>query len=127
MLGAELRAAVVTNPATHCAGLQEKLRPARLQVWPKQNAFRAFLQEAIETDHITLLVTNHHGTAFGNVALLEIGFPCMYRHALFDRPFLGFQGMLSFVDMLANAARSHDVYRALDSGRQPPPTSGDAG
>jgi len=126
MLGAELRAAVVTNPAAHCVGLEEKLRPARLQIWPKQNAFRAFLQEAIEAEHITLLVTNHHGASFGNLAWLEIGFPCMYRHALYDRPFLGFRGLLSFVDLLANAARSHDVYQALNP-RLRPPDPGDAG
>lgn len=126
MLGAELRAAVVTNPASHCAGLEDRLRPARLQVWPKQNAFRAFLQEAIESERVTLLVTNHHGASFGNVAWVEVGFPTMYRHALYDRPFLGFQGLLSFVDLLANAARTHDVYRALNPGQRLP-GSGDAG
>lgn len=115
MLGAELRAAVVTNPPSHCVGLEEKLRPARLQVWPKQHAFRAFMQDAMESDHISLLVANHHGVGIGKVAWLEIGFPCMYRHALYDRPFLGFRGLLSFVDLLANAARTHDVYQALDS------------
>ena len=35
--------------------------------------------------------------------LFEFGFPCFYRHTLFEAPFLGFRGWAWFVQELANA------------------------
>lgn len=42
---------------------------------------------------------------------LEFGFPCYERHALFDRPFLGFRGMMAFVDDMARELRRVDQAR----------------
>ena len=34
---------------------------------------------------------------------VELGFPCFHRHALFDSPYLGFQGWAWFVDAMLGA------------------------
>jgi len=47
-----------------------------------------------------------------DAAAVEFGFPSVYTHALFDRPFLGFPGFMAFVDTLANALRQNDLARA---------------
>ena len=39
---------------------------------------------------------------------LEFGFPCYERHALYDRPFLGFRGFIAFVDDMARELRRVD-------------------
>ena len=44
--------------------------------------------------------------------MVEFGFPSVYSHALYDRPFLGFQGFMAFVDTLANALRQGELQRA---------------
>jgi len=113
MVGAELAAAVITNPPHSCVGLAPRLQGTELLVWPKQQAMREFLHRTIANKHISLLVTNQHGVGVADIPWLEIGYPCMYRHALYDCPFLGFQGLLSFVGMLANAQRQHEVALAM--------------
>lgn len=46
------------------------------------------------------------------VASMEFGFPSHYDHAIFDRPFLGFTGWLSFIDRMAQAIAHVDRRRA---------------
>jgi nitrogenase molybdenum-iron protein alpha/beta subunit len=60
-------------------------------------------------DKPDLLVTNNTGIAGSEAAILEFGFPSSFRHALYDRPFLGFSGALAFIDDMANALRMHEV------------------
>jgi nitrogenase molybdenum-iron protein alpha/beta subunit len=50
---------------------------------------------------------------------LEFGFPSFFDHALSDRPFLGFQGWICFVDRMANAlmaSRSSTLDMGLEAG-----------
>jgi nitrogenase molybdenum-iron protein alpha/beta subunit len=46
------------------------------------------------------------------VATVELGFPSIYNHCLFERPFLGFQGFLAFVDSIVNATRRQELVAA---------------
>ena len=39
-------------------------------------------------------------------AVVEFGFPSFGRHALYDRPFLGFGGFLAFAETLADHTRT---------------------
>lgn len=124
LVGARLAFAVITDPPAHCCDLGAQLGPeVRLLVWPKQTTLRRFLQDVIEEESVDILVTNQHGVGMGDVAWVELGFPSLYTHALYDRPFLGFRGALAFFDTLANAVRRFEVGQALTS-RGPAKRSG---
>jgi nitrogenase molybdenum-iron protein alpha/beta subunit len=116
LLGARLTFAVITDPPAHCRDLGATLGPGvRLLVWPKQATLQRFLQDVMQKEPVDLLVTNQHGVGMGDVAWVELGFPSLYTHALYDRPFLGFRGALAFYDTLANAVRRFEVGHALAS------------
>ncbi|HOU54977.1 MAG TPA: nitrogenase component 1 [Myxococcota bacterium] len=113
LLGAELSFAVITHPRHHLAGLPEALGPAteRLE-WPRFKEMIAFLRDRVASRGIHLLVA--HSGAVGLVtghglASLEFGFPSFHTHCLADRPFLGFGGVLFFIDAMANALRMAEV------------------
>lgn len=119
LLGAELTHVAITDPPTHTRGLAERLGAGtRLLVWPKQQALRVFLHEAVTTGGVSLLVTNLHGAGAGDAAWVELGFPSQYTHALYERPYLGFHGFLALVDTMANTARHHEVGQALAGPRR---------
>jgi nitrogenase molybdenum-iron protein alpha/beta subunit len=123
LLGARLSFAVITNQKNQCGTLEEEFTGTRTLIWPTTTAFRDFVGDAVREDHVGLVVTNSAGVGTSNTAWVEFGFPSLYTHALYERPFLGFDGCLAFIDTLANAARHAEVAAALTS--QPPP--GDAG
>ncbi len=109
MLGARLRYAIVTNRPLHARGLQEQLPDVELCVHPKMKQLMRFVMRRAPEDKPDLLVTNNTGIAGSEGAILEFGFPSGFRHALYDRPFLGFSGALAFIDDMANALRMHEV------------------
>lgn len=109
MLGAELIYAVVTNRAMHARGLQEAVPDTDLLVYPKMKEMMRFVtRQALERE-VHLVVANNVGITGAQGAILEFGFPSAFRHALYDRPFLGFGGALAFVDSMANALRMYEV------------------
>ncbi len=108
VLGASLAFAVVIDPPPHARGLAEQLA-ADLLVYPKMTAFTRFLSEQLNRGGADALITNSHGSQGHSVATLELGFPSMFRHALYRRPFLGFGGALALADSLANAMRGHEL------------------
>lgn len=55
------------------------------------------------------------GASLAGAAFLEFGFPSNFSHALWDRPFLGFRGWVSFLDRMANAL----THRAVGRPREP--------
>jgi nitrogenase molybdenum-iron protein alpha/beta subunit len=114
LLGARLRLAVLTNRPTHMAGAEEALGGVASLVWPKLRAFVQFLCRQLLDGELHLLVANNYGMSMPllDTAVVEFGFPSVYAHALYDRPFLGFPGFLAFVDTLANALRQNDLGRA---------------
>ena len=117
LLGAHVPLAVITNPERQVGPLRDEYGPdARVLVSPLRNTMVAFLREAVPALGVTLLVTNNAGVGVVPVASVEFGFPSLYQHALYDRPFLGFNGFMAFVDTLANAIRHQEVVEARTAG-----------
>lgn len=114
LLGARLRFAVITNRPAHAAAAQAALEGVATLPWPKLKAYVHFLCRQILDAELHLLVANNYGTSvpLPNASVVEFGFPSVYAHALYDRPFLGYPGLLAFVDTLANALRQNDLARA---------------
>ena len=114
LLGARLRFAVLTNRPAHAAVAQPALEGVATLVWPKLKAFVHFLCRQLLDGELHLLVANNYGMSvpLPDAAVVEFGFPSVYAHALYDRPFLGYPGCLAFVDTLANALRQNELARA---------------
>jgi nitrogenase molybdenum-iron protein alpha/beta subunit len=122
LLGGQLRFAIVTNRATHLRISAPALDESRLLVWPKLKAFIRFLIEQVLEHDVRLLVANNYGVTFPlpDTAVVEFGFPSLFQHALFERPFLGLDGFMAFVDSLANALRQTELARSrADRMRSP--------
>lgn len=113
LLGARLRFAVLTNRPAHAAAANQALEGVTVLLWPKLKAYVHFLCRQILEEELHLLVANNYGTSvpLQDTAVVEFGFPSVYTHALYDRPFLGYPGLLAFVDTLANALRQNDLVR----------------
>jgi len=114
LLGARLRFAVITNRPAHLAAARPALEGIAALPWPKLRAYVRFLCRQLLERELHLLVANNYGTSvpLPDAAVVEFGFPSVYAHALYDRPFLGYPGLLAFVDTLANALRQNDLARA---------------
>lgn len=117
LLGARLRLAVITNRPAHAAAAQPALQGVAALAWPKLKAYIRFLCRQLLDGELHLLVANNYGMSMPllDAAVVEFGFPSVYAHALYDRPFLGFAGLLAFVDTLANALRQNDLLRAREA------------
>lgn len=109
MLGAELRFGVLTNRSTHDPTLSERLGGLEVLWDPRTATMRRFLMEWSVKQEIHLLISHNLALLDTQGAALEFGFPSMFRHALYQRPYLGFDGTLSFVDSMANALRMHEL------------------
>ncbi len=113
LLGADLAFAVVTNRSAHLGEFGERRERLDLLAYPTHKAFLRFVVTRLRKHRVGLLVTNNAGTSvpLPNAAMVEFGFPAVFQHALFDRPFLGHAGFLAFVDTLANALRLAELRR----------------
>jgi nitrogenase molybdenum-iron protein alpha/beta subunit len=119
LLGAHLSWAAVTNRPAHCKGLAEELGEAtRLLCWPRYRQIRRFMHDMPDSFRADVIVTNTFGLGILDAPAIEFGCPSLYTHALYDRPFLGFQGFLAFTDSLMNALRRHEI-AGSDEGSRP--------
>lgn len=109
-LGGRVGYAIITNRPVHTRFIQGLLGTMRHLVYPRQNVFaREGTLMQLELD-VDLIVANSDGLSrTGGQALVEFGFPSMYTHHLYDRPFLGFGGFMAFVDTLNNALRREEL------------------
>jgi nitrogenase molybdenum-iron protein alpha/beta subunit len=114
LLGARLKFAVVTNRPAHLRADRLEAQGTELLVWPRLKEFIRFLCHQLLEGELHLLATNNYGMSLPlpDTAVVEFGFPSIYSHALYDRPFLGFQGCMAFVDTLSNALRQSELQRA---------------
>ena len=126
LLGASLAFAVIIDPPKHAAELPEEVTALgdRLLIHPKMKTFTRFLSHQLNRQGVDALVTNSAGSQGHPVAALELGFPSMYRHALYHRPYLGFGGALALADDLANAMRAHELRLSHEPCRGPGPGPG---
>lgn len=116
LVGGQMAFAVVTNCAYHLKGTDVRKRMPDLLVEGTANGLVRFLEKHRDVDCI---VTNNTGLGLlspRRSALVEFGFPSFHRHALYDRPYLGFNGFLAFIDTLANTIRFHETFRSTDRG-----------
>jgi len=114
LVGADLRLAIVTNRRHHFNQAAVSLPGVECLVYPRQRNFIRFLLRRALEENIRLLVTNNYGAAFPlpSTAVVEFGFPSVFYHALYPRPFLGYQGMLAMLDRLANSLRAEELARS---------------
>jgi len=109
-VGARLMFAAITNTPHHERELSRNLvERASVLVYPRQRSLGKFINEHIRADVIDLMVTNSDALPATQVATVELGFPSMYTHHLYDRPFLCFRGFLALMDSMVNAIRSHEL------------------
>ncbi|NOZ01995.1 MAG: hypothetical protein GXP54_08930 [Deltaproteobacteria bacterium] len=118
MLGARLSFAVITNMSHHTAGL-DLGDGVRVLEYPRLRQFSEFFQSLESERNVDLVIANNPGIGRLPVASVQLGFPSMYEHHLYPRPFLGFGGFLAFADALANAIRREEVARTSPLGRGP--------
>lgn len=117
MLGAELSTVIVTNRERHARHLPEDMGDAKVLVAPKMKTMLRHIMSLTGEDELHLLITHNMGI-IGDVPILEFGFPSHFRHALYERPFLGFSGALAFVDSMATAMRMREVELAVREMRE---------
>ena len=110
VVGARLSFASITNHHHHGKALKEKLGTGtKIQIHPRQKALAQFTSQVAAEDNVELVVSTSDGLIQADVASVELGFPSVYAHCLYERPFLGFRGFLAFMDSLLNAMRRHEV------------------
>jgi nitrogenase molybdenum-iron protein alpha/beta subunit len=108
-VGMRLSFAVITNRPLHAAGLAERLPGVDLLVYPKMKGLMKFLTQRFVSEPPQLTIANNAGILGGEGAVFEFGFPSFFRHTLYDRPFLGFNGALALLDSMAFALRWYEV------------------
>lgn len=115
LLGSQVRFAFVTNHERTVDDAVRALPIGELHVAERHHAFLDVRDRLLRADEVDAVVTNSSGldamVTFKN-AVLEFGFPSDHRHALYDRPHLGFRGFTAFVDDLANQMRLFRTLRA---------------
>lgn len=115
LLGATLSFAIVVNREEASKGVRQLVPAERLLFRPRLTDFQRFVTERSLAEPSDLVITNARGLlgAAPFAARVEFGYPSNYSHALADVPFLGYQGLLAFVERMANALRAREVESAL--------------
>jgi nitrogenase molybdenum-iron protein alpha/beta subunit len=113
LLGMPLDFVVATNPRHHLAGLDALLGDrTHLVVHPRLKGLLDLLRTRVKEQRVALMVASSAAVGMvsqAGLATVEFGFPSFHTHFLGDRPFLGFRGVLPFVDAMANALRMGEV------------------
>lgn len=112
---------VVTAGAGHSPALDRQQNELSIVFQPTRTKLMEHL-EPLRRNSVDLIVTNSSGCSLigGSTPVLEFGFPSYFTHALYQRPFLGFDGALAFIDSMANALRTIDLLRLARDREQPP-------
>jgi nitrogenase molybdenum-iron protein alpha/beta subunit len=95
----------------HAKDLVAHVGAERTVVDPTQRALDGTLQQLMADGRCDLLVTNSVGYPAGptRAAVVELGFPSFFTHALEDRPFYFFRGLVNLVERFANELRCAEV------------------
>lgn len=117
---------VVTAGAGHAPALDKRRQELSLVFQPTRTKLMEHL-EPLRRNSVDLIVTNSSGCSLigGSTPVVEFGFPSYFTHALYQRPFLGFDGALAFIDSMANALRTIDLLRMSRDREQQVPTDKD--
>ncbi|MDF1564787.1 MAG: nitrogenase component 1 [Deltaproteobacteria bacterium] len=111
LLGGELAFALISNRQGPREGCDLGVPEGRLLTHPTMRSLRLLEAEVIAEARLHLVVTNLLGGVLESPepALVELGFPSVYTHALHPTPFLGFEGALAFLERVANRLRMAEV------------------
>ncbi len=111
LLGGSMAFVAISNRQGLKKSTAVQVEAERLTVHPSVRRLRLLAAEAMEDGRVHLIVTNLLGGALWHPepALLELGFPSIYTHALTPSPFLGFDGALGFLERVANRLRMAEV------------------
>jgi nitrogenase molybdenum-iron protein alpha/beta subunit len=103
---------MVTARAGHAPELAERVDELNLRFEPTRKQMMRHL-EPLHRNEVDLIVTSSSGSHLmgGSTPVMEFGYPSYFTHALYPRPFLGFDGALAFIDSMANALRRIDLMR----------------
>ncbi|MDH5491534.1 MAG: nitrogenase component 1, partial [Myxococcales bacterium] len=112
MLGAHLSSVILTNRPHHAKAIPESLRGPDLLVFPKMKGMMEYLERQQGCDELNLLISHNMGITT-DTPTLEFGFPSLFRHSLYERPFLGFEGAIAFIEDMANAMRMREAEVAM--------------
>lgn len=110
-LGGKLQFGMICNRKCDQKTLSQQASGAALSFYPRYREFIRFMTRSLLDQRLDLLVTNGLGMGVtpDGPASVEFGFPSLYTHQLYPRPFLGFGGFLAFADTLVNALRKNEV------------------
>jgi nitrogenase molybdenum-iron protein alpha/beta subunit len=113
---------LVLNRRGHAEALLRRCGEERVVIDPKRNTLQQLLTALCDGGECDLLVTCSLGMTpgLGEAAIVELGFPSFFTHALEDRPFLGVRGFVAVVERMVNELRRAEVAAALRRGDLPP-------
>ena len=113
LFGGTLGFALVTNFSHHLTESGPVGNIKNLMVEPRTDSMVRFLSAHLGPNRLDCVVTNStcvDAMSPTDHAIVEFGFPSYNVHALYRRPYLGFEGALAFADTLANQMR---LFKAL--------------
>lgn len=108
--------AVIPNCKYHLEGYDFPGRVNNLLIEERTLTIIKFLNSFLGNNKIDCVVSSSSGLDFisGNDhAIVEFGFPSYNTHALYDRPYLGFNGFMAFIDTLSNRMRLSETLTAF--------------
>ena len=105
-LGCRVPFLTITAIPRNARKMKEKPGPeTEILIDPRVRGFhRRYQPAAMSSD----LVVSCNVSMQSEEGYLEFGFPCYERHALYDRPFLGFRGFMALIDDMARELRRVD-------------------
>ena len=103
---------MATARESHAPELAERAEALKLVFEPTRKKMMKHL-EPLHRNAVDLIVCSSSGSHLmgGSTPVMEFGYPSYFTHALYQRPFLGFDGALAFIDSMANALRRIDLLR----------------
>jgi nitrogenase molybdenum-iron protein alpha/beta subunit len=99
-LGGEIAGAVLPARPAHHGALQgaARLDSGRILFEPREGEIEPW----IESRRGDLAITNSELARYVRGPNLELGFPSVHHHAIFDSPFVGFRGTVALVERVIN-------------------------
>jgi hypothetical protein len=118
-LGMTVARHFVLSGPPHVTRLLARCGAERVVVDPKRTTLDRDVAALVEGGRCQLLVACSLGLPAGPmpVAMVELGFPSYFTHALTDRPFLCFRGFVGFVERAINELRRAEL-GAFDASRR---------
>ncbi|HEY3358862.1 MAG TPA: nitrogenase component 1 [Polyangia bacterium] len=118
-IGVRVERHLVLARRSHCRALLARCGAERVTIDPKRNTLSRLVSELLGAGRCDLLVTNSTAVSPGPcpAAIVELGFPSYFTHALDDRPFLFGRGFAVLVERMANELRRAELLTSNPNDR----------